>query len=204
VSEIRIRPRRSSDLNGCVEALALVHRTDTYPTNWPEDPARWLAPAATLHGWVAVTAEQTVVGHVILQRAAADTPGVAYVSRLFVTPGARGADLGSRLLRQARDWAAARRLDLALEVVATEGSAAVALYERTGWQWVETVPAHWTAPDGAGLSLHRYALTGLASNAHRVEGVGDGLELAGPDLGRVRTAHGLCGEGDAPAAVGEQ
>jgi ribosomal protein S18 acetylase RimI-like enzyme len=154
---IRIRERRGGDVDGCVAALTLVHQRDPYPTNWPADPAGWLTPAAMVAGWVAVDDEETVVGHVILQGGSADEVGVVYVSRLFVTPGSRGG-IGSRLLDHAREWAAAGSLDLALEVVDHEDSAAIALYERNGWRRVRTAPAHWTAPDGGVVLVHHYVL----------------------------------------------
>jgi hypothetical protein len=45
---IRVRSRQRADLDGCVLALAAVHKTGGYPSNWPDDPARWLTPAGML------------------------------------------------------------------------------------------------------------------------------------------------------------
>ncbi len=133
----------------------MVHRTDGYPINWPADPAAWLTPAGMLQGWVAVTGQAMVVGHVLLH--APRAVHVASVSRLFVSPNARRRGLGGRLLEHAKEWASTRRLNLILEVADGERSPAIALYERSGWQRIDTVQADWRAPDGGVVTLHRYA-----------------------------------------------
>ena len=117
--EILIRHRQAGDVHGMAEALAVVHRTDGYPMNWPADPAAWLTPTGMLQSWVAVTGEALVVGHVLLE-----APGavhVASVSRLFVSPNARRRGLGGRLLEHAMEWASARGLNLILEVAEVNG-----------------------------------------------------------------------------------
>jgi GNAT superfamily N-acetyltransferase len=162
VSEFEIRQRQDTDLDACVEALALVHRSDDYPTNWPTDPVRFLGGPSALSAWVAISRDPTVttesvVGHLILHRAPVETGRLASVNRLFVTPAARGQKLGYRLLQQARDWAATEDYSLELEVV-VESASAIALYERTGWQRVDTVEAHWTTADGGRVFVHRYVL----------------------------------------------
>jgi ribosomal-protein-alanine N-acetyltransferase len=156
VSDIRIRTRQPEDLDRCVAALALVHAADEYPTVWPTDPGRFLTPTSMLRGWVAVD-DDRVVGHIVLS-ADPDQPGTGHINRLFVTPAARGHKVGYRLLSEARTWAQAEGLALALEVVATEGSAAIALYENSGWRRVATVPADWSTGDGAVVMVHQYVL----------------------------------------------
>jgi GNAT superfamily N-acetyltransferase len=157
VSEIRIRPRQPEDLDRCVAALALVHAADEYPTVWPTDPARFLTPTSMLRGWVAVDEDDSVLGHILLS-VDPDEPGTGHINRLFVAPAARGHKVGYRLLAQARAWAEAESLALELEVVASEQSAAIVLYENTGWQRVATVPADWSTGDGAVVMVHRYKL----------------------------------------------
>ncbi|MEV4122994.1 GNAT family N-acetyltransferase [Micromonospora sp. NPDC049645] len=158
----RIRRRRAADLDGCVAALAEVHRVDRYPLNWPADPHRWLREPHPARAWVAVDADAAVVGHVAVQRIPDPVGGplgrpTAEVARLFVTPAARGLALGSALLDRARQWASERDTDLVLELAA-DSAAAAALYERTGWQCVGTSTAAWTAPDGGPVSLRHYRL----------------------------------------------
>ena len=60
-----VRPRREADLDRCAEALLLVHRSDSYPLNWPADPRAWLAPATA--AWVAEAADGTIAGHVAVR-----------------------------------------------------------------------------------------------------------------------------------------
>ncbi|MGW7275686.1 GNAT family N-acetyltransferase [Streptomyces sp. NPDC054864] len=151
-----IRSRRDPDLPTCVKALAQVHVTDGYPTNWPAQPAGWLVGGSLVGAWVAEL-DGRVVGHVALCRSGADDvapalwsgrEGVAVeetavVSRLFVAPGARGHGIGARLLE--RVVAEARELGLSpvLDVVDSDTSA-TALYERTGWQFLGTGRQRWS------------------------------------------------------------
>ncbi|MEV7989426.1 GNAT family N-acetyltransferase [Micromonospora sp. NPDC085948] len=165
----RIRRRRATDLDGCVAALAEVHRVDRYPLNWPTDPHRWLREPHPARAWVAIAADATaedadgaIVGHVSVHRLPGPATGpparpTAALARLFVVPGARGLALGSALLARARQWANARGIDLVLDVTCDD-AAATALYERTGWRCTGTSTAPWTAPDGSPVSLRHYAL----------------------------------------------
>ncbi|MEU8410912.1 GNAT family N-acetyltransferase [Micromonospora sp. NPDC048842] len=157
-----IRRRRATDLDGCVAALAEVHRVDGYPLNWPADPHRWLREPHPARAWVAVDTDAAIVGHVAVHRIPDQVDGpagrpTAEVARLFVVPKARGLALGSALLDRARQWADKRATDLVLEL-AGDGTAAAALYERAGWRCVGTSTAPWTAPDGSQVSLRHYAL----------------------------------------------
>jgi [ribosomal protein S18]-alanine N-acetyltransferase len=163
---VLIRPRRPSDLDGCVAALAAVHAADRYPLAWPADPVRWLIGSErTLAAWVADDGAK-VVGHVVLGDGSAESALAAAVGlppqrigvvlRLFVVPFARGEGLGERLLDAAAREASARALRLCLEVIERSG-AAIALYQRLGWQHVGTGIADWTAPDGGHEVLHYFA-----------------------------------------------
>jgi GNAT superfamily N-acetyltransferase len=154
VALVMIRDRDSDDLQACTGLLAEVHGHDRYPLHWPTDPHRWLCPRDLLHAWVAVDEGAAVVGHVAVR-------GSAEVCRLFVAPAFRRDQVATRLLQEVRSWAADRRTDLMLDVVDTERSGAVALYERTGWQHTHTETANWTDPDGGPVTLHRYTLPGF-------------------------------------------
>jgi hypothetical protein len=47
-----------------VELLRDVHAADAYPSTWPSDPLRWLAPQGLLRAWVAV-ADSSIVGRLV-------------------------------------------------------------------------------------------------------------------------------------------
>lgn len=154
---IRIRAREAADIDPCVQALATVHQASAYPTNWPADPARWLAPSGIARAWIAATDGLPIAGHVIVRQLPASATGerAAEVSRLFVVPAARRQRIGMALLQEATHWAAANELDLVLEVT-DHRRAARALYEQAGFRMVNTKRADWTAPDGQPVTLHRY------------------------------------------------
>jgi GNAT superfamily N-acetyltransferase len=138
-----VRERADEDLPTCVEALEAVHVLDVYPTYWPHDPAGWLSPAGCAAAWVGLDDDGTVLGHVCVV-GDVDDPVVAAlvgipverlvsVSRLFVSPTARGRGLGlgTALLAEAQRWSEERELQLMLDVV-DDGGPAVGLYERSG------------------------------------------------------------------------
>jgi GNAT superfamily N-acetyltransferase len=160
--DVTIRERAAGDLAGCIELLAAVHRHDSYPLNWPADPRLWLCPPDVLHAWIATADNAAIVGHIAVHGAAsaelrASRP-YASVSRLFVSPAFRRDLVATRLLQQARRWAADQGIDLILDVVDSQRSAAIALYERTGWQHSRTTTANWTDPDGSPVMLRHYTL----------------------------------------------
>jgi GNAT superfamily N-acetyltransferase len=80
---------------------------------------------------------------------------LAFVSRLFVAPRARGQGVGAALLQVA--WAAARDRGLraTLDVVGSD-RAAVALNARAGWQRVTSIPVRRAGAGGAQAVLHTY------------------------------------------------
>jgi GNAT superfamily N-acetyltransferase len=168
-----VRVRCDGDLEECLRVLEAVYRADRYPFRWPEDPAGWLSPRAMLGAWVAGDGGR-VLGHVALRAVRATDGGApawsgatglpaeghASVSRLFVSPGSRGAGLGRSLLDTARAESAGRGLHPALSVVETDADA-VRLYERNGWRRVlsESFPAF---PEGEGL-LYLYVFGGAST-----------------------------------------
>lgn len=165
-----IRPRQPAGIAACVAVLAMVHAADGYPLRWPEDPAGWLTPDRLLAAWVAESAqaERQVIGHVALCGAAGDRAApvwsaaaglppeqIAEVVRLFVAPDARGQGMGAALLAEACAWARAHDLRPALQVL-DHDRAAVALYERAGWQRVATGPTFPAPASGAPVTLLTY------------------------------------------------
>jgi ribosomal protein S18 acetylase RimI-like enzyme len=86
-----------------------------------------------------------VLGHVAVTRD-------AEVTRLFVVPAARGRGLAARLLDTVR---AAVRAPLKLHV-SSEGEAAIAFYERSGWRRVGSTRATWLNAAGEPALLHHY------------------------------------------------
>ncbi|MEV0384676.1 GNAT family N-acetyltransferase [Nonomuraea sp. NPDC050643] len=169
-----IRPRTHDDLNACVTALAEVQATDRYPVHWPDDPAAWLTPDDLIGAWVATTpnpalkptptapattsapttatandhaptAPATVFGHVAVTRD-------LEITRLFVTPAARGRGLAEALLGTVR---AAVPGPLKLEV-SSEGEAAIRFYERSGWRRTGTTRATWLNAAGEPALLHHF------------------------------------------------
>lgn len=154
-----IAPRHAAHLDRVAEALWLVHERDGYPMAWPDDPTAWLTPPGTINGWVALS-DGEIVGHVMLvdggkvefaaelaEAAGVPVTGLAGVSRLFVTPAARGARVAAALLERAEDMPARRGRRLVLDVV-DDGGPAIRLYERLGWTRVAAGPASWTDPAG--------------------------------------------------------
>ncbi|TDD45102.1 GNAT family N-acetyltransferase [Nonomuraea terrae] len=139
-----MRPRTPADLDACVEALAAVHAADRYPVDWPDDPARWLTPDDAIEAWIAVE-DGVVLGHVALTRD-------MEVTRLYVAPAARGRGVAPRLLDTVRSAAGN---PLRLEV-SSEGKAAIALYERSGWRRTGTTRATWRDTTGEPAVLHHY------------------------------------------------
>ncbi len=148
-----IRPRRAADLDQCAEALWPVHELDAYPLEWPADPLAWLAVGDA--AWVAELPAGTIAGHLAVY----ETPdGFAEISRLFVTPAARGHRIAQALIGEARVWAAAHERSLKLNVVEGNRSPAIAFYEATGWRHTHTTTADWTTSDGGAVRLRHYVL----------------------------------------------
>ncbi|MEC4018164.1 GNAT family N-acetyltransferase [Streptomyces sp. H27-D2] len=165
----RVRPREQADLAACGRLLGEVHAQDGYPRNRPAEPAGWLSPPALLAAWVAESGGR-LVGHVALCRDEGDAsarlwaerPGrsgagperAGVVSRLFVSPAARGLGVGGLLMAEVARGASARGLHPVLDVLASDAAAA-ALYERLNWQRLATVEERWGP--GETVTVHCYA-----------------------------------------------
>jgi GNAT superfamily N-acetyltransferase len=140
-----IRPRRSEDLESCLELLHAVHLADRYPVRWPQDPPRWLTGRAGLAAWVSENAG-AVDGHLSLHATDEDrarlewrealpvaAEQLAVVSRFFVALEARRRGVGSALMDAAEGYGADHGLRLVLDV-ADHNREAIAFYERRGWR----------------------------------------------------------------------
>lgn len=162
------RPRTPDDLAACVSALRAVHRSDGYPTYWPDDPPAWLTPQGTSAAWVAEV-DGAVAAHVVVVTGvhpwdaapAAAATGVpeerlSTVSRLFTSPAARGRGAGRAVLAAAVEHARSGGRQLVLDVV-DDGGPAVALYEGTGWRLLHERQADWATPEGVHLPVRVYA-----------------------------------------------
>jgi GNAT superfamily N-acetyltransferase len=151
-----------------VSVLAAVHAADGYPLLWPKDPPAWLTPVNLLNAWVAEDGAG-VMGHVALCSAVGDAAAplwsaasslpperLGVVAKLFVAPSARGRGVGATLLAHVCAEARIQRLGPVLEVLAHDQSA-IALYERTGWRHVASVPTSWArTSDNQAMLLHYY------------------------------------------------
>lgn len=164
---MEIRPRRDQDLAPCADLVRAVHAADRYPRFLPSDLEKFLVSADAYGAWVAER-DSKVVGHVALHprslpaalEIASRALGrpvdqLAVVARLFVSPHARGAGVGRRLLATATATAAAaeRGLFPVLDVD-TELTAAIAVYEGSGWTRAGTVTVRFR--DGNTLEEHVY------------------------------------------------
>jgi GNAT superfamily N-acetyltransferase len=159
-----LRERVESDLTGCVTALRAVHHAEGYPSVWPADPVGFLTPP---HVGVWVVADGgAILGHVLVLRhppsPAVEASGlsagaVGAVGRLFTVPAARGCGWGRALL-----GAAVARIRACGQVpildVVSASTAAVALYERTGWTLTGAGSAPWTDPDGSHAPVSYFVL----------------------------------------------
>jgi ribosomal protein S18 acetylase RimI-like enzyme len=141
-----IRERRGDDLDACVELARVLRRGDGYPSFLPDDDfGRFLSPANLLGAYVA-DVDGEVVGHVAMRTSSAPTAtevatralGVeaerlGFVSRLMVHPSVRRRGVARRLLGTAAGELARLGRVVVLDVL-TKDRAAIALYEREGWE----------------------------------------------------------------------
>jgi len=139
-----VRPRVEADVAVLAAILRDLHLHDHYPMRLQPDLGAWLCREPVLGAWVA-DHDGGVVGHVGLCLPAPDDPvsalvaePAAIVSRLFVARDARGQALGERLVRAAWREAGQHGLRPMLDVLVRD-AAAVALYERIGWQRIGTI-----------------------------------------------------------------
>ncbi|HZE38992.1 MAG TPA: GNAT family N-acetyltransferase [Stackebrandtia sp.] len=167
MAEPVIRLRLDADLDACVAVMREVHLANHYPENWPSDPREFLLAKDGIAAWVAVDGGD-VVGHVVLSEATTEITelaeiGVTFdaalagISRLFVSPRARGRGVGAALMAAAGSTAAENRRELILSVVDDGHSTAVPMYEHLGWRYIASLEANWTMSNGQ-RPLMRYYL----------------------------------------------
>ena len=163
---IRVRPRTSGDLEALEALAATLKDVDGYPPPL----GRGLFPAAP--AWVACS-DDALVGHVavhestaseamdVVAKAAGCTRAdLLVVSRLFVAIDRRRAGIGRMLLDVAVTACHERGRRPMLDV-STDFAAAIALYERAGWERVGDVVFPYVA-DGIEHVAHSYAYLGPA------------------------------------------
>jgi len=148
-----VRLRTEDDVDACVEMLKHVHALDGYPVEGAAMARSWItSDAADLRAWVAELDGQ-IVGHAIVSRdqegnAAADmwrnkhpNDTAALLQRLFVSPSARKAGVGRRLIETAISYSVQNDLHLVLNVMVKD-TAAIRLYERMGWSCIGSAAHH--------------------------------------------------------------
>jgi GNAT superfamily N-acetyltransferase len=159
-----IRERRASDADILVPALGEVHRRDGYPIMQRHVSTEWLFGGDVARAWVAEfdnepIAHISVVNSLTapgLDAAALDGPnGILGLTRLFVTPAGRGKGAASALIATVEDYATDANSPLALEVV-EHNLDAIALYERRGWQRINSYRSSWFGEDGPHPISHVY------------------------------------------------
>jgi GNAT superfamily N-acetyltransferase len=160
-----VRARTVEDLDALVRLARRVHRHDGYPPRRPGDLRAFVAGDDAVAAWVAVVSGR-IVGHVALHRTsspevmalARSATGcaageLAVVARLLTDPAARRQGVGAALLAVATQGSVARGRRPILDV-ATHFDAAIALYERAGWERVGTVTV--AVPGDEPLDEHVY------------------------------------------------
>lgn len=145
--------------------LRRTHQEDGYPTYWPKDPDRFVAPPYERTAWVAVL-DAVLVGHIAVHDASQDPahsmaaeaagdarPQLAAVGRLFTSSEHRRRGVAGSLLDQAVDAAHHDGRRPFLNVV-QRLTGAVALYERSGW--INLGPLSITFADSNSLELFAF------------------------------------------------
>jgi GNAT superfamily N-acetyltransferase len=164
---VLIRRRLDSDLSACADLVREVHAVDRYPRFLADDLISFLAQPGSHGSWVA-DGNGEILGHVALSPRTAQSvmeiasqalgrpaSQLAAVSRLFVSPRARGSGIGRLLLDAAAADATSRGLWPVLDVD-TDLAAAIALYESRGWRRAGKV----TLQSSSGQVLSEYVYLG--------------------------------------------
>jgi len=157
---VRIRPRRPDDVPALTDVLMSQQRLTRYPFRdpLPVPVEQFLHADDALAAWTAEVAGRPA-GHVCrirsprcpsaeeMNRACARAHGctveeLGWVSTLFIDPAARGLGLGRALVDTVVDDMRTAGLRPCLEVLPVH-SAALALYESSGWQEVLRLRPEW-------------------------------------------------------------
>lgn len=164
-----IRQRGSADVDALCELVVAVHAADGYPVVLQPNVREFIVTTNCRRAWVAEI-DGHIAGHVSLHTVWSDEvaqiataelgvvhEALASVSRLFVSPTARGLGVGRALLETATAEARSRSLHPVLDVVTTY-PAAITLYESSGWVRPGTIDL--PMPTGAPIAEHVYAYQG--------------------------------------------
>jgi GNAT superfamily N-acetyltransferase len=165
-TDVRIRPRRSDDVPLLADVLMAQQRLTRYPFRdpLPVPVEQFLHADDALAAWTAEVAGRPA-GHVCRVRSprgpdaeamndacalahGCSVDELGWVSTLFVDPAARGLGLGRALVDTVVDDMRTGGLRPCLEVLPVH-SAALALYESSGWQEVLRLRPEWLR-DAAG------------------------------------------------------
>ncbi|MEU7634396.1 MULTISPECIES: GNAT family N-acetyltransferase [Actinomycetes] len=155
---VTIRPRREEDIPVLAAILIRVHELDGYPIEGVADPEGWLRHDSELRSWTAVE-DTTPIGQITLTIGApsddaarawyehthGDVQFLAIPARLFVAPEHRGTGAGRLLMKTAIEFARARKLAIAFDVMLKD-RAAISLYESLGAERVAEI-VHRAAPN---------------------------------------------------------
>lgn len=150
---VTIRPRVAADVPRLVEVLRVQQPASRYPFRWPLPfPAEEFVVRAGEEAAFAAVVDDGPDAGVVGQVAVAVVPdddfadawstatgrdrdGLAMVSSFFVLPDLRGSGVGRALLDAAVGWIRERDRLPVLDVVPAH-TAAVRLYERSGWRTI--------------------------------------------------------------------
>jgi len=167
---VTIRPRVAADVPRLVEVLRVQQPASRYPFRWPLPfPAEDFVVRAGEEAAFAAEVDDTRRGGVVGQVAVAAVPDDAFadawteatgrgrdrlamVSSFFVLPDVRGRGVGRALLDAAVAWIREHDRLPVLDVVPAH-TAAVRLYERSGWRTVGEGRPPWLPDDEPSVLL---------------------------------------------------
>jgi GNAT superfamily N-acetyltransferase len=166
--KIIVRDRTGDDIAACQRLVEATHHHDRYPAYLGGSTRSFLCHPPAHRAWVAEL-DNAVIGHVALHPATSTavialacgqlnvtTDQIGVIARLLVSPQQRGCGAGRKLLATAAAQAQAQRLRPILDVD-TNLTAAIALYERAGWQRIGVADV--SLPDGTTLHEAVYTLS---------------------------------------------
>ncbi|RYP91252.1 hypothetical protein DL770_002644 [Monosporascus sp. CRB-9-2] len=134
-----IRPRRDSDLAGCVATLRMVHSLGGYPVDGVEDALGFLRTDD--RAWVAARdADGAIVGHAALSKPDERSGYVALWRQLHPTGFGSGSDKGDIVGLGAP---ARRRGAKAVMLALLKDQDAIRLYRKLGWMHYGTTAYRW-------------------------------------------------------------
>ena len=155
---MQTRPRRDDDLPALRHIVELTRTIDSYPPHWPPTMDRFPKARSELAAHVAVSDNETPLGHVALHGPDADSAALAasaatglpaaklaVVARLFVHPDQRRKGAARLLLGRAVADAHDLGLQPILDVWDRLGPA-IAFYEGSGWTRIAAITIDFRSP----------------------------------------------------------